>query len=51
MRAGELTPVKVPEADDEALRDLTRAEPSSAPPPCCCAQVALQQSLILRPGN
>jgi transposase len=25
FRAGELTPVKVPEADDEALRDLTRA--------------------------
>jgi transposase len=25
LRAGELTPVKVPDADDEAMRDLTRA--------------------------
>ena len=50
FRAGELTPVKVPDADDEAMRDLSRARrtpsawsagPSSAPAPCCCATAAV----------
>ena len=45
FRAGELTAVRVPEADDEAMRDLTRAREDAisverrakrAPPPFCC---------------
>jgi len=49
LRAGELTPVKVPDADDEAMRDLTRAREDAI----CVERRARQRTVafLLRHGR
>lgn len=49
LRAGELTPVKVPDADDEAMRDLTRAREDAV----CVERRAKQRTaaFLLRHGR